>query len=295
MVSMWVRDVRLISLGLVLLVGLCAMPLFAQDMPDLPEESDDSEMAMTDSLGTAEEDSLWDEGLDEMDEAAPIEQPPTFLDKLKNSGLVTLFIQGGRFMWLLLLCSVVGLAVIIERLITLQRAKTNVAKLMGNIIGALHNDGVEGAISVCEGTRGPIAAIIHAGLMRHHLGTAAVEKAIESSGTIEMSFLERGLIVLASVINIAPMLGFLGTVSGMIGAFNAIASAEQVNAKLVATGISEALITTASGLLIGIVAQAFYNYFISRIDTYVIEMEESTAELIDVMVDLEAKASGGMV
>ncbi|MCK4546409.1 MAG: MotA/TolQ/ExbB proton channel family protein [Candidatus Eisenbacteria sp.] len=209
--------------------------------------------------------------------------------------MVTLFRQGGRFMWALLLCSVVGLAVIIERFITLNRAKTNVAKLMSNIIGALHNDGVEGAISVCEGTRGPIAAIIHAGLMRHHLGTPAVEKAIESSGTIEMSFLERGLIVLASVINIAPMLGFLGTVSGMIGAFNAIASAEQVNAKLVASGISEALITTASGLLIGIVAQAFYNYFISRIDSYVIEMEESTAELVDVMVDLEAKASGGTV
>ncbi len=292
MVNMKVGNVRLVALLMLVMVGLWIVPLWAQEM-ESDVSAEGADFASSDSLGEAVEDSLWGEEPAEEAEV-PIEQPPTFIDKIKNSGLVTLFVQGGRFMWLLLICSVVGLAVIIERMITLQRAKTNVGKLMANIIGALHNDGVEGAISVCERTRGPIAAIIHAGLMRHHLGTAAVEKAIESSGTIEMSFLERGLIVLASVINIAPMLGFLGTVSGMISAFNAIASAEQVNAKLVATGISEALITTASGLLIGIVAQAFYNYFVSRIDTYVIDMEESTAELIDVMVDLEAKAGGGM-
>ena len=286
----------LVTLGLVVLVGLWAPPLYAQDVPELPEgveEMDEGAEMFPDSLGQAEEDSLWGA---ELEEAAPVEQPSTFLDKIKDSGLVTLFRQGGRFMWLLLLCSVVALAVIIERLITLQRARTDVKRLMGQIIHSLANEGVEGAVNVCEGTRGPIAAIIHAGLMRHHLGTAAVEKAIESSGTIEMSFLERGLIVLASVANIAPMLGFLGTVSGMISAFNAIAAAEQVNAKLVASGISEALITTATGLLIAIPVQAFHNYFVSRIDGFIIEMEESTAELVDTMVDMEAKASSsGMI
>jgi len=288
--------VSLVTLGLVVLVGLWAPPLYAQDVPELPEgveEMDEGAEMFPDSLGQAEEDSLWGA---ELEEAAPVEQPSTFLDKIKDSGLVTLFRQGGRFMWLLLLCSVVALAVIIERLITLQRARTDVKRLMGQIIHSLANEGVEGAVNVCEGTRGPIAAIIHAGLMRHHLGTAAVEKAIESSGTIEMSFLERGLIVLASVANIAPMLGFLGTVSGMISAFNAIAAAEQVNAKLVASGISEALITTATGLLIAIPVQAFHNYFVSRIDGFIIEMEESTAELVDTMVDMEAKASSsGMI
>lgn len=295
MVNVRVRSGMLVLLGLVVFAGLLVTPLFAQEPPDLPEDLDEeAEMALTDSLGAAEEDSPWDEALLEEDVAAPIEQPPTFLDKIKDSGLVTLFVQGGRFMWLLLICSVVAVAVIIERLITLQRARTDVAKLMSKIIGSLHNDGVDGAIKVCESTRGPIAAIIHAGLTRHHLGTAAIEKAIESAGTIEMSFLERGLIVLASVANIAPMLGFLGTVSGMISAFNAIAAAEQVNAKLVASGISEALITTATGLLIAIPVQAFHNYFVSRIDGFVIEMEESTAELVDTMVDMEQKAGGGL-
>lgn len=294
MVKVRVRSVDLVALGLVVLVGLWVAPLVAQEIPDLPEElGEESEMAMGDTLGGMEEDSLWAAELEEAE--APIEQAPTFLDKVKNSGLVTLFAQGGRFMWALLACSIVAVAVIIERAITLQRARTDVARLMSRIIGSLNNEGVDGAVKVCEGTRGPIAAIIHAGLMRHHLGTAAVEKAIESSGTIEMSFLERGLIILASIANIAPMLGFLGTVSGMISAFNAIAAAEQVNAKLVASGISEALITTATGLLIAIPVQAFHNYFVSRIDGFIIEMEESTAELVDVMVDLEQKVSGGAV
>jgi biopolymer transport protein ExbB len=286
MVSMKVGNGRWVVLFLLVLVGLWVAPLWAQQPvpPPLPDEED---VMAADSLGESPDTT----GLGMGEEAPlPVEQPATFMEKVKKSGLVTLFIQGGNFMWPLLICSIIAVAVIIERLITLQRAKVNVTKLMSQIIGALHNEGVDGAIGVCERTRGPIAAIIHAGLMRHHLGTAAVEKAIESSGTIEMSFLERGLIVLASVANIAPMLGFLGTVSGMINAFNAIAAAEQVNAKLVASGISEALITTATGLIIAIPVQSFHNYFVSRIDGFIIAMEESTAELIDTMVDLERKA-----
>jgi biopolymer transport protein ExbB len=115
----------------------------------------------------------------------------------------------------------------------------------------------------------------------------AVEKAIETAGIIEMSFLERGLIILATVANVAPLLGFLGTVSGMISAFEAIAQAEQVSAKLVASGISEALITTMSGLTIAIPTQVAHNLFVQRIDRFVVEMEDSAAELVDTLASMD--------
>ncbi len=211
-----------------------------------------------------------------------------FVARIRKSGLVTLFLKGGIFMYFLLGTSIVGVAVIIERAITLSRARTDVRKLMKRVLDALHSKGVEAAAHECERTRGPIAAILHAGLKRAERGTEAVERAIETAGTIETSFLERGLIWLATVATIAPLLGFLGTVSGMIRAFNAIAEAEQVNAKLVASGISEALITTATGLLIAIPVQAFHNFFVSQIDRFIIEMEESTADLIDTLIMLGA-------
>lgn len=199
------------------------------------------------------------------------------------------FQQGGAFMWPLLIASILGLAVIIERFWTLSRARVNTTKLMSQVIGALKQDGLQGGIEVCQRTRGPIAAILHAGLMRAPKGPEAVEKAIESAGTIEMSFLQRGLIILSSIANVAPLLGFLGTVSGMIHAFEAIAAAEQVSAKLVASGISEALITTAAGLMIAIPVQLANNFFISRIDRFVLEMEEASIELVDTLVDMEGR------
>jgi len=204
------------------------------------------------------------------------------------SGLVELFRKGSTFMWPLLFCSVLAVGVIIERLISLQKASINTRKFMDELISSLGKGGLEAAKETCQKTRGPIAAIMHAGLMRADKGSEAVEKAIVSTGTIEMSFLERGLVILASIANIAPMIGFLGTVSGMIHAFEAIAAAEQVSAKLVATGISEALITTATGLLIAIPVQAMNNYFVSRIDRMIIEMEEASMELIDALTEMEA-------
>ncbi len=206
-----------------------------------------------------------------------------------GAGAVEFFRQGGDFMYALLFCSLLGLAVILERLWTLQRAHVNTRKLMTSVLGALREDGVEAAKAICTKTRGPIAAILHSGLLRADKGPEAVEKAIESAGAIEMSFLERGLVVLSTISNVAPMLGFSGTVSGMIHAFQAIAAAEQVSAKLVATGISEALITTLSGLLIAIPVQAAHNYFVSRIDRFVMEMEESSVDLVDTLVDMETR------
>jgi biopolymer transport protein ExbB len=228
-----------------------------------------------------------------MSEALPTESEIEFKpETLSPLGFVLeKFNQGGTFMWPLLIASIIGLAVILERLWTLSRARVNTTGLMSQVISALKQDGLQGGVEVCQRTRGPIAAILHAGLMRASKGPEAVEKAIESAGTIEMAFLQRGLIILASIANVAPLLGFLGTVSGMIHAFEAIAAAEQVSAKLVATGISEALITTATGLMIAIPVQLANNFFISRIDRFVLEMEEASIELVDTLVDMEAHRS----
>ncbi len=204
-----------------------------------------------------------------------------------KTGAGELFVKGGRFMWWLLLSALVGLVFTFERLWTLNRARTNTRKLIGTVITTLRTDGVQAAALECQKVRGPIAAILYSGLQKADQGPEAVEKAISTAGAIEMAFLERGLIWLVTVTNVAPLIGFLGTVSGMISAFEAIAAAEQVNAKLVASGISEALITTATGLVIAIPVSAFYNYFVGHIDRYVTEMEEASAELIEALVRLQ--------
>lgn len=210
-----------------------------------------------------------------------------FVNRLKRSGLGQNYVKGGFFMHFLLACSIVGLVFIIERFWTLSRARVNVKALMMKLIRALREEGVDAALQVCQRTRGPIAAILHSGLLRASRGPTAVEKAIETSGAIEMSFLERGLVALATIANIAPLLGFLGTVSGMISAFAAIAAAEQVSAKLVAKGIQEALITTATGLIIAVPVTIAHSYFVAQIDRFIIEMEEASAELVDELLDME--------
>ncbi len=198
-----------------------------------------------------------------------------------STGAGELFVKGGQFMWWLLIVALVGFVFLIERMWTLSRARVNTRRLIGTVITTLRNDGVQAAAEECQKVHGPIAAILYSGLQKSDKGRDAVEKAIATAGTIEMSFLERGLIWISSVTTIAPLIGFLGTVSGMINAFEAIAASEQVNAKLVASGISEALITTATGLVVAIPATIGYNYFVSSIDRFVIEMEETSAELID--------------
>jgi biopolymer transport protein ExbB len=210
-----------------------------------------------------------------------------FLNRVKRSGLGQNYIKGGFFMHFLLTCSLIALVFIIERAWTLSRARINTKALMMKVVRALREEGVQAALEVCQRTRGPIAAILHAGLLRASRGPSAVEKAIETSGAIEMSFLERGLVALATIANVAPLLGFLGTVSGMISAFAAIAAAEQVSAKLVAKGIQEALITTATGLIIAVPVTIAHSFFVSQIDRFIIEMEEASAELVDELLELE--------
>jgi biopolymer transport protein ExbB len=208
---------------------------------------------------------------------------------LGKTGLGDLYVRGGVFMHWLLLSAIIGAAYVIERFWTLNRARTDTRRLIGSVITTLRSEGADAAAQLCQRTRGPIAAIMNAGLLKIGQGPAAVEKACASAGALELAFLERGLNWITTVINIAPLIGFLGTVSGMIHAFEAIAAAEQVNAKLVASGISEALITTAAGLIIAIPCAAGYNYFVSVNDRFVNEMEESAGELINEAVRIQAQ------
>ncbi len=197
------------------------------------------------------------------------------------------FEQGGGFMWPILGCLVLGLAFCLERLWTLSRATMNTKKFIVKVKDALSKGGVEEAMKICENSRGSIASVFHAGLLRADEGLDAAEKAIMAYGAIEMGFLERGLIWISTFITIAPMLGFTGTVQGMIEAFDAIAEAAQISPGIVASGISVALLTTLFGLVTAIILQVFYNYFVARIDKLVGDMEESSIELIDALYEMK--------
>ena len=202
--------------------------------------------------------------------------------------LVERFNEGGQWMWPVLICLIIGLAIAFERIITLNRADINTRKFIVDVKHSLDDGGVASAEEICAKTRGPVSAVFQAGLLRHEEGIEAVEKAVVSYGSIEMSFLERGLVWLSLFISLAPMLGFLGTVVGMIEAFDAIESAGDISPSLVAGGIKVALLTTAFGLIVAIILQFFYNYAVSKIDRIVVEMEDASIELIDSLVSLQA-------
>jgi len=204
--------------------------------------------------------------------------------------MVEYFVAGGFFMWPILVCLVLGIAISIERFISLGRASVNTRKFLGDIKIALDKGGKNAAIDVCQKTKGPVASIFHAGLLRFERGTDYVEKAITNAGTIEMAFLERGMIWLSTFVTIAPMLGFTGTVAGMVRSFDNIKRANDISPSIVAEGISIALLTTLFGLIVAITLQLFHNYFISKIDRLVIDMEETSTELVDHLVELEGKA-----
>lgn len=189
--------------------------------------------------------------------------------------------NGEGFMWPILIVLIIGLAIFLERLITLNLADIDSRKFIVNVKEALQEGGIPAAEELCAQTRGPIASVFQAGLMRADEGIEAAEKAIQSYGSIEMSFLERGLVWLSLFIAIAPLLGFTGTVVGMIKAFDAIEAAGDISPSLVAGGIKTALLTTAGGLIAGIILQVGYNYCVSKIDRLVAEMEESSITLID--------------
>jgi len=198
-------------------------------------------------------------------------------------------------MYPLVLCSLFALGVIIAKAYTLWAAHRRSRSVMLEVEEHARAGRMDEAIRVAAETPGPVAAILYTGLrrVRDRQRGGDIEKAIKTTGVIELGFLERGLTILGTIANVAPLLGFLGTVAGMISAFGAIAEAGQVEASLVAAGIKIALITTAAGLIVAIPVNVAYNIFVSRIDTLIREMEEGTANVLNIVWDLEGGKVGG--
>jgi biopolymer transport protein ExbB len=194
------------------------------------------------------------------------------------------FIQGGAgFMATILLCLIFGLAISIERTLYLNLSATNTKKLLNKIETAIESKGIDAAKEVCVNTRGPVASIFYQGLTRYNEGLDMVEKSVISYGSVLMGRLESGLSWISLFIATAPMLGFLGTVIGMVQAFDAIEAAGDISPTIVAGGIKVALLTTVFGLIVAIILQIFYNYLVSKVDSLVNDMEDSSITFIDIL------------
>ncbi len=195
------------------------------------------------------------------------------------------FIEGDPI-WMgpCVVCLIVGLALVIERIVYLNLATTNNKRLIEKVDNALATGGVEAAKEVCRNTRGPVASIFYQGLDRCDDGIDMVEKSVVAYGGVQMGLLEKGMSWISLFIAMAPMLGFLGTVIGMIQAFDAIAIAGVISATVVASGIKVALLTTVLGLIVAMILQVFYNYLLSKIDGLVNDMEDASISLIDTIL-----------
>ncbi len=256
------------------------------------EEGAEEATEMVDSNATAEEAPAEEPA----EEAAPVEEPmeevveapaeaESFTQIIKQK-----FIEGGpMFMGIVLICLILGLAIVIERIIYLNMATTNTNKLLKNVEDALNSGGIEAAKEVCRDTKGPVASIFYQGLDRSHEGVDMVEKSVVSYGGVQMGLLEKGISWISLFIALAPMLGFMGTVIGMIGAFDAIAEAGDISPAVVASGIKVALLTTVFGLIVAIILQIFYNYIVAKVDSIVNDMENASISLIDLLVKHELK------
>ena len=259
------------------LLATASMTAYAQ------EQMDTSEMiASEDTLSMASPDSVMEEIVEEVAvmEEEVVEEEASFHQVIKQQ-----FIDGGpEFMGIVLICLILGLAISIERIIHLNLATTNVSKLLINVDEALNSGGVEAAKEVCRNTNGPVASIFVQGLMRMSEGVEMVEKSIIAYGSVEMGKLEKGMVWISLFISLAPMLGFMGTVIGMIDAFDAIAAAGDVSPSLVAGGIKVALLTTVGGLIVAVILQLFYNYLVSKVDSLVNSMEDASITLVDMLV-----------
>ncbi len=196
------------------------------------------------------------------------------------------FIEGGPlFMSIVLVCLILGLAIAIERIIYLNLSTTNSKKLAADVEEALKSGGVDAAKEICRNTKGPVASIYYQGLDRADESVEAAEKAVVAYGGVQMGQLEKNVSWVSLFIALAPMLGFMGTVIGMIKSFDSIAEAGTMEPALVATGIKVALLTTVFGLIVAIILQIFYNYIVAKIDSIVNDMEDASITLIDILVD----------
>ncbi len=273
-------------LTLLMLAGVftfSTVNVYAQDADTTA--TDTTEMAMEEPM---EEDAGFaDESTDSAaDMAEEVSDEPALAENEGfHNAVKKQFIDGGpTFMGIVLVCLILGLAIAIERIITLNLATTNTQKLLEDVENAMATGGVDAAKEVTKNTRGPVASIFTQGLMRMSEGIEMVEKSIIAYGSVEMGKLERGMVWISLFISLAPMLGFMGTVIGMIEAFDAIAEAGDVNPGLVATGIKVALLTTVGGLIVAVILQLFYNYLVAKIDSLVNNMEDASISLVDILV-----------
>ncbi len=218
--------------------------------------------------------------------AQTVEATETLAGESMHQVLMQKFLEGG-WEWMLpvLLCLVIGLSVAVERIIYLTLATINTKKFIAEIETTLNEEGLEAAKELCRNTRGPIASIYYQGLDRYEQGLDSVEKAVVSYGSVQTGLMESGLSWVGLFIALAPMLGFMGTVVGMIGAFDSIQAAGDISPTLVAGGIKVALLTTLMGLIVAVILQLFYNYIISKIDSLVNDMEDSSITLVDMLTE----------
>ena len=250
----------------------------AQDAPEATEQ-----VAEEAAVEAVEAEAVVEEVVAE----TPVEEATGM--KALHKTLKTKFIEGGAgFMAATLLCLVFGLALCIERIIYLSLSKTNTKALLANIEDALKSGGIDKALDVCRNTRGPVASIFYQGLSRYDEGIDVVEKTVASYGGVQLGLLEKNLSWISLFISIAPSLGFLGTIIGMIAAFDKIQQVGDISATVVAGGIKVALLTTLLGLIIAIILQLFYNYILSVIEGLVNEMEDSSISLLDLVVEYDA-------
>ncbi len=244
-----------------------------------------SNVALAQEEDAATEPAAQEEQVDmtvdqEEEAAAAAEEGKSLHSQLKQK-----FIEGNpTFMAFVLVSLILGLAFAIERVLYLNLATSNTKKLLANVEEALESGGVEAAKDVCRNTRGPVASIFYQGLDRFDHGIDVVEKTVISYGSVQAGLLEKGLSWIALFIALAPMLGFMGTVIGMISAFDAIEIAGDISPSLVAGGIKVALITTVTGLIVAIILQIFYNYCVAKIDSIVNNMEDASISLLDLLV-----------
>jgi biopolymer transport protein ExbB len=272
----------LVALGLVFTT---AITVYAQEDGAAAEEAVEQVEDTEDGVEAATEDST-DEVVEE--EPAPVAAETEEEPAEEKSGLQVLkekFIEGGAgFMALPLICLILGLAIALERIISLNWLSINKDKFVNQIDEALGNN-IEEAKEICRNTRGPIASIYYQGLDRSDEGSIeVVEKSVEGYGSVQMGQMEKGLVWISLFIALAPMLGFLGTVIGMIEAFDAIEAQGDISPKIVAGGIKVALLTTVAGLIVAIILQLFYNYLVSKVDSIVNDMEDASISLVDLLI-----------
>ena len=271
------------------LLNLNAITLMAQDNTDTTTEVVNDSLT-TDSTMT---DSAMTDSAEAFEEVVPVvtEEVEEVKEASFHQVLKEKFIEGGAgFMGVVLIALILGLALCIERIIYLNLATTDTDKLLADIDEALKGKkGMEDAKEVCRNTPGPVASIFYQGLERSSEGIDMVEKSIVAYGSVQMGRLERNTSWISLFIALAPMLGFMGTVIGMIGAFDAIEANNNISPALVAGGIKVALLTTVFGLIVAMILQVFYNYIISKIDSLVNSMEDASITLIDIL----ARQNGG--